>query len=100
MSAKKSPAAKKRPVLITTVHRGVFFGYAIDTSGDTIKLSRGRCCLYWPAEQKGFIGLAVNGPVKGCRVGPAADIELRGVTSVSEATEAAVTAWEDAPWHR
>ena len=30
--------AKSRPVLVTTVHRGVFFGYATDTSGDTIKL--------------------------------------------------------------
>lgn len=87
-----------RPVLVTTAHRGVFFGYAENTDGDTIKLSRGRNCIYWPPSNKGFLGLASDGPAKGARVGPAADIELRNITSVSECTEAAVAAWESAPW--
>ena len=87
-----------RPVLVTTAHRGVFFGYAENTDGDTIKLTRGRNCIYWPASNKGFLGLASDGPQKGARVGPAADIELRNITSVSECTETAVTAWESAPW--
>ncbi len=26
---------KERPVIVTTVHRGVFFGYAINTDGKT-----------------------------------------------------------------
>lgn len=87
-----------RPVLVTTAHRGVFFGYAEITDGDTIKLTRGRNCIYWPASNKGFLGLASDGPAKGARVWPAADIELRNITSVSECTEGAVAAWESAPW--
>lgn len=88
----------ERAVLVTTSHRGVFFGYASKTSGETIQLKRARCCLYWTTEVKGFIGLAATGPIKGCRVGPAADIELRNITSVSEMTPDAVKAWENAPW--
>lgn len=87
-----------RPVLVTTAHKGVFFGYADDTSGDVIKLRRARNCIYWPASNKGFIGLASEGPMNGARVGPAADIEVRNITCVAEVSEAAVKAWEAAPW--
>jgi hypothetical protein len=38
-----------RPVIVTTEYRGVFFGYATDTSGDTIALERARNVIYWPA---------------------------------------------------
>ena len=94
------PNRKKteRAVLVTTSHRGVFFGYATATDGETIKLRAARCCLYWPSEQKGFLGLASGGPMKGSRVGPAADIELRDITCVAECSTAAVVAWEAAPW--
>ena len=98
---KKAVAAQdpaERAVLVTTSHRGVFFGYATDTDGETIKLRAARNCIYWPADNKGFMGLASMGPVKGARVGPAADIELRDITSVAEVTTAAVAAWEAAPW--
>ena len=88
----------ERAVLVTTSHRGVFFGYASDTSGATIRLRAARNCLYWPSENKGFMGLASVGPVRGSRVGPAADIELRDITAVAECTDAAVAAWEAAPW--
>lgn len=88
----------ERPVLVTTIHRGVFFGYATDTSGTTIHLRRARCALYWSAEVRGFLGLAATGPTANCRIGPAADIELRDVTSVTEVTPEAVAAWEAAPW--
>ena len=90
----------ERPVLVTTAHRGVFFGYAENTDGDTIKLKRARNCIYWPVQNKGFLGLASVGPLKGARVGPAADIELRNITCVAECAEAAVTAWELAPWSK
>lgn len=90
---------KERAVLVTTAHRGVFFGYATDTSGDTVKLSRARNCVYWSRDCKGFLGLAATGPTSNCRIGPAADIELRNVTSVSEVTPAAVARWEAAPWN-
>jgi len=91
---------KERAVLVTTLHHGVFFGYAKKTSGKTIKLRAARCCIYWPVEQKGFLGLASEGPLSGAKVGPAADMELRDITSVSECTAAAITAWEKAPWAR
>ena len=90
----------ERPVVVTTEFRGVFFGYAEDTSGDTVKLKRARCAIYWPAEQKGFMGLASDGPHKNARIGPAADIDLRKVTAVLECTEAAVKAWEAEPWKK
>jgi hypothetical protein len=88
----------ERAVLVTTSHRGVFFGYATKTDGATINLRAARNCIYWPVENKGFLGLANMGPVKGARVGPAADIELRDITSVAEVTDSAVVAWEAAPW--
>ena len=90
---------KERAVLVTTTHRGVFFGYAEKTNGPTIKLRRGRNCLYWDASLKGFLGLAATGPTANCRVGPAADIELRDITSVVEVSAAAVEKWESAPWN-
>ena len=89
---------KERAVLVTTAHRGVFFGYASETEGKTIKLRAARNCVYWPTECKGFLGLASNGPTKNARVGPAADIELRDITCVAECTPAAIKAWEGAPW--
>ena len=92
------PVKKERPVLVTTVHRGVFFGYASDTSGDTIRLRAGRLCIRWSADLRGFMGLASHGPSKQCRIGPPADIELRAITSVSEVCPKAVARWESAPW--
>ena len=89
---------KERAGLVTTSHRGVFFGYAIDTDGNTINLRAARNCLYWPQGNKGFLGLASEGPMSGSRVGPAADIELRDITCVAECSPAAVAQWEKAPW--
>lgn len=94
----KKESNGERPVLVTTAHRGVFFGYTQDTSGEIIKLRAARNCLYWPTDQKGFLGLAATGPVRGTRIGPAADLELRDITSVAACTPEAVIAWEKAPW--
>ncbi len=88
----------ERPVLVTTAHRGVFFGYATDTNGDTIKLRACRNCIFWSRAMKGFIGLAALGPDKDCRVGPPADLELRNITCVADVSPAAVANWEAAPW--
>jgi hypothetical protein len=96
----KRTATKPRPVLVTTEHRGVFFGYASNTTGSTIKLSRGRNVLYWSADCHGFIGLAKVGPMPGSKVGPAADIEVRAITSVVEVTPEAVVRFEAEPWAR
>jgi hypothetical protein len=87
MATKKKTAAKKsngaskgRAVLVTTEHRGVFFGYARKTDGGTIDLK------------------ASNGPTSGCRIGPAADITLRKITAVLAVTPEAERAWLGAPW--
>ncbi len=88
----------ERAVVVTTAHRGVFFGYTDDTSGEIISLRAARNCLYWAVDQKGFVGLAAIGPTKGARVGPAADMELRDITSVAACTPEAIVAWERAPW--
>jgi hypothetical protein len=91
----------ERPVLVTTEFRGVFFGYASDTTGENITLKNARNCIYWPSQQGGFAGLASEGPVKGSRIGATVtSIDLRKVTSVTEVTEAAAKAWADANVHR
>lgn len=88
----------ERAVIVTTSHRGVFFGYATKTDGETIALKRARLCLYWSADVKGFMGLASGGPTSACRIGPAADIHLRNITAVLEVTPEAIAKWEAAPW--
>lgn len=101
VKAKKKRATKaanrERAVLVTTEYRGVFFGYATDTSGDVIKLRRARNCIYWSKSAGGFVGLAEKGPDAQCRIGARADMELRKITCVAEMTDAAVAAWEAAP---
>lgn len=90
-----------RPVLVTTEFRGVFFGYADDTTGENITLSNARNCIYWPSSQGGFAGLASEGPAKGARIGATVEkIDLRKITSVTEVTPAAVAAWEAANVYR
>ena len=88
---------KERAVLVTTSHRGVFFGYATDTGGDTIKLRSARNCIQWRGV-KGFLALAETGPTKDCRIGAPADIELRDITFVAECTPVSVAAWEKGYW--
>lgn len=89
---------KEIAVLVTTSHRGVFFGYAVDTNNKTINLRGARNCLYWPSSVGGFMGLAATGPNKETRTGPAVDIILHDVTAVVKCTEAAEKAWLSANW--
>ena len=89
----------ERAVMICTKYRGVFFGYATDTTGDRVTIKRARNCVYWVSSVRGVFGLAVNGPCEGCRIGPAAEeVELRGVTAVVEVSEKAIAAWEAGLW--
>ena len=87
-----------RPVLVTTEHKGVFFGYTSDKTGPRVTLRNARMCVYWSTDLRGVLGLAVRGPSKTCKVSPAADIVLEGVTMICEVQPTAVKAWEDAPW--
>lgn len=92
--------AKQPGVLVTTEHRGVFFGYqASPLKGGTVTLTKAQNCLYWSADVKGFLGLAATGPSKGCRIGPAVpELTLTKVTSITKATPEAIQRWTDAPW--
>lgn len=86
----------ERAVIVTTEYRGVFFGYAKETSGDVIHLRDARLCISWSIDLRGFMGLASSGPNSSCRIGPRANIEIRKVTSVIECTPSAVKRWEEA----
>lgn len=90
----KATKQTERAVLVTTAHKGVFFGYAAETDGPTINLKRARLCIYWSADLMGFMGLAAKGPGSACKIGPPADIQLRDITSVVECSPEAVTRWE------
>lgn len=90
-----------QPVLVTTAHRGVFFGYLDGpiTDAPNIRIERARMAVYWNEDVRGVLGLASNGPNKNCRIGPTVlAITLRDVTSVTEVTDTAVEAWEQGPW--
>ena len=89
----------ERAVMVTTAHKGVFFGYATETEGETIKLARARMVVYWPADVRGILGLASAGPTKGSRVTSAVpEIEVRAITAVIEVTPEAVANWEKGIW--
>lgn len=98
MAPKKE--SKLRPVVVTTAHRGVFFGYAGDTEGETIALKDARLCVSWSSDMKGFMGLAAFGPSPKCRIGPAADITLRNITAVLDVKPEAEERWKAGPWSR
>jgi hypothetical protein len=101
METKSMTGEVLRPVLVTTEFRGVFFGYASDTSGDNITLTKARNCIYWSSANGGFGGLASEGPANGSRIGAVIEkIDLRKITSVSEVTPAAVEKWESANVYR
>jgi hypothetical protein len=98
-TTKTAVRAAERAVLVTTQHRGVFFGYTRDADdAAVIHLRDGRNVVYWPASNRGFMGLANMGPQAGSRIGPAADIAVRDVTSMALVTDAAVKLFEAAPW--
>jgi hypothetical protein len=95
---------KQIPVLITTAHKGVFFGY-IDPAkrhNPHIDMTNVRNCIMWSSSVGGFLGLASTGPNKDCRIGALVQgiFTARDVTAVVDCAEAAVKAWEGAPCHK
>jgi hypothetical protein len=84
----------QQPVIVTTSYRGVFFGYATDTSGETITLRNARMAIYW-GTTKGLFELADTGPTEKSKISaPAKSIELRGVTAVIEVSGEAEEKWQ------
>ena len=91
----------KIPAVITTLHRGVFFGYIEeqDTDKKTIRAENVRMAIRWSPEVRGVVGLAANGPTASCRISPAAPVvTLMDVTAVMKCSKEATAAWEKAPW--
>jgi hypothetical protein len=90
----------KQAVLVTTLHRGVFFGYMSSPVKDkSITIKDARNCIYWSADVKGFLGLASRGPTKDCKIGPKVpSLNLLDVTSVCEVVPEAAEKWEKHPW--
>jgi hypothetical protein len=88
-----------QPLLVTTSHRGVFFGYGIPSDAPTITLTNARMCVYWTADLHGVLGLATRGPGSGCKIGPVvASITLRDVTAVVECSDESVKNWSKEIW--
>lgn len=99
MAPTKKTVEKPLAVLVTTSHRGVFFGYAVETNNKTIKLTRARNCIYWPSSVGGFVGLASGGPNKDTKVGPTVEeMTLHDVTAVLKCSAEAEKAWLAANW--
>lgn len=88
----------ERPVIICTQHRGVFFGYSKDTTGDRINLRGARMAIYF-GTQRGVMQLAETGPTSSSKISARADIEVRSITAVFEVTPVAVEAWEKAQFN-
>ena len=84
---------EKRPVIICTEHRGVFFGYASETSGDTINLADARMAIAF-GTTKGVMQLAETGPTERSKISAKADIEVRKVTAVFEVSPEAKVKWD------
>ena len=103
MAAKSKTAETetRKPVVVTTEKRGVFFGYLVaDHSPERVILSDARNCIYWSADVRGFLGLAATGPTKECKVGPKTpEVTLLKITSIATCSPEAATAWEAGPWN-
>lgn len=89
---------KERLVVVLTEFKEIFCGFTHDTSGDKINLRNARQAIYFSESTHGLLGLAVTGPGKGSKIGPAANIEVRRIVNVIECSLAAVEAWEKADW--
>jgi hypothetical protein len=92
----------QQPVVVTTLHKGVFFGFL---NGDhardakTIELADAQMCVYWSSDVQGVIGLAATGPTSRCKVTrPVPRMTLQDITAVIDATGEAVKLWQDRPW--
>jgi hypothetical protein len=95
-----APDTNKVPVLVTTQHRGVFFGY-IDPAqrqAPHVDMIGVRMCLYWHASVGGFLGLTSRGPNSECRISARSGgvFTARDVTSITDCSPEAVKAWEAA----
>ena len=98
MATKKKVEQAERCVLVTTAHRGVFFGaLASEESHAEVVLTGARNVISWSG-RRGFLGLASHGPEKESRIGSTAGrVRLYDVTSITDCTDAAVKCFRGWP---
>lgn len=90
--------ATLKPVLITTLHRGVFYA-EISSSADLTQstltdLKNARMAIYW-GTKRGVMELAEAGPNSNSKLSAVADIPvLHGVTAIFSVTEEASKKWK------
>ena len=91
---------EQAPVVVTTTHRGVFFGYLKGSrDAKTVELEQAQMCVYWSSDVQGVLGLASAGPSRACKVTrPVPRITLQDVTAVVGASAEAVELWQRRPW--
>ena len=86
-----------KSILITTAHRGVFFGQvdpATDLTQRTLTgINNCRMAIYWGTD-RGVMQLAETGPTSTTRVGAPADVAaIHDVTAVFSVTDGAAEKW-------
>ena len=85
-----------KSIIVTTKHRGVFFGQVsenTDLNETTLRLESARCAIYW-GTKGGVMELAQTGPTKKSRIGATATIEaLHDITAVFEVSAEAEKKW-------
>ena len=87
------------PLVITTKHRGVFFGYGTYSGEEVVTLENARMVVYWSASTKSVVGLGAFGPDRSCRISPSVPcITVRDVTAGIVCTDSAVKNFEAEPW--
>jgi hypothetical protein len=94
------PAQKLKSILITTQHRGVFFGQVpikTDLTQKTFsKIQNARMAIYW-GTTRGVMQLAETGPTEKSRIGAPCTIDvLHDITAVFAVTDEAAQKWMSA----
>ena len=85
-------------VIVTTQHRGVFFGRVpddADLDSRTLDLTGAKMAIYW-GTTKGVMELAHTGPTGKSRIGAPADCKVHDITAVLRVTDEAAKKWDAA----
>ena len=85
-----------KAILVTTEHRGVYFGLVeddTDLNQRTMFLKDARCAIQWHTT-KGVAELASDGPNERSKIGAKADIPaLHDITAIWSVTDEAKEKW-------
>lgn len=85
---------KGKYVLLTTEHRGVFFGKLKEESKEHAILTEARCAIYF-GTTRGFLELCETGPTDKSRISSQVDeIKLYDITSISSVSDEAAKKWK------